>query len=86
MTREFEDLELIINRNKKWLEEHEKHRFYLSEHLPLINFKLPKELDNLTEEDTPLLRATIRRHWEKFIIGLMVELRENPIHKKGNKP
>ena len=75
--KEFEDLELIINRNEKWLKL--QHPFYLSEHFPICNLVLPKELEYLEEGDLPLLGAIIRRHWQNFIVNLLKELKEKPI-------
>ena len=77
--KEFEDLELVINRNEKWLKPHEKRGFFLSDKLYIQSFKLPKELDYLTEDDIPLLRAIVKLHWERFIVNLMKDLRERSI-------
>ena len=81
--KEFEDLELILNRNEKWLKQ--QHPFYLSEHFPIINLVLPKELEYLEEKDLPLLGAIIRRHWGNFIVNLMKELKEKPIKHERTK-
>lgn len=77
--KEFERLELVIHRNEKWLEPHEKRGFYLSPTLPLKTFKLPNELDYITESHTPQLRAILKRHWEILIVNLLKELKEKPI-------
>ena len=77
--KEFEELELVIHRNKKWLGPHEKRMFFLSPTFPLQIFKLPKELEYLTEKHIPQLRATVKLHWERFIVNLMQDLKERPI-------
>jgi len=77
--KEFEEFELVIRRSEKWLKQFRKRAFYLSETFPLKEFKLPKQLDYLEEKHIPLLRATLKKHWEIFWVNVLEELKTRPL-------
>lgn len=56
---EYSHIEVVVVRNKAWLEQFEKRGFFLSPEMAVEDFELPVDLKNMNEADLEQLRVRI---------------------------